>query len=115
MIENLVLMLTGSTMAFFGCLFYRSVDTAFLSVGRFRNKSEALIIFSSSIITTSVITVIVQSFWEYIANSFSFYGLAGLALIMAMMAVNHTVERWKYLDSTSCAIYIIGSIMILFL
>ena len=115
MIETLVLMLTGSTMAFFGCLFYRSVDTAFLSRGRFKNKFDALIIFASSIIATSLITVIMQSFWEYIADSFSFYGLVGLVLIMGMVGVNHTVENWKYLDSKSVVIYIIGIIMILFL
>ena len=115
MIENLVLMLTGSTMAFFGCLFYRSVGTAFLSKGRFRNKFEALIIFALSIIAMSWLTVQVQSFWEYITNFFSFYGLVGLVLIIGMIGVNRTVGNWKYLDSKSVFIYIIGIIMILFL
>jgi hypothetical protein len=114
MIENLVLMLTGSTMAFFGCLFYRSVGTAFLSRGRFRNKFEALIIFALSIIVTSWLTVIVQSFWEYITNFFSFWGLVGMVLIAGMVGVNRTVENWKYLDIKSIFIYIIGFIMILF-
>ena len=115
MVENLVLMLTGSTMAFLGCLFYRSVGTAFLSVGRFRNKFEALIIFVLSIIAMSWLTVQVQSFWEYITNFFSFWGLVGLVLIMGMIGVNRTVENWKYSDSTSVCIYIMGIIMILFL
>jgi len=102
-------------MAFFGCLFYRSVGTAFLSRGRFRNKFVALILFALSIIVTSWLTVIVQSFWEYITNFFPFYDIVGLVLIMGMIGVNHTVENWKYLDRKSVFIYIIGIIIILFL
>ncbi len=115
MVENLVLMLTGSTMAFFGCLFYRSVGTAFLSRGRFRNKFEALIIFAVSIIVTSWLTIAVQSFWDYITNFFSFCDLVGLVLIIGMIGVNRTVENWKYLDIKSLFIYVLGIIIILFL
>ena len=43
--DNLVLMLTGSTMVFFGGVLYKKTKYAFISGGQFRNKQESLLIF----------------------------------------------------------------------
>ena len=113
--ENLILMLTGSTMAFFGAIFYKSVGSAFLSGGLFRNKFEALIIFLISIPLMSIITLLVRSFWEAIILLISFYDVIGLILIVGMLAVNYTVKNWNYFDIKSVTIYLIGFLMILIL
>ena len=112
--ENLVLMLTGSTMAFFGGMFFKSVGSAFLSGGLFRNKFEALTIFLISIPIMSLITLFVQSFWNFIFSLISFYDIFGLVLIVGMLAVNYIVKNWNYFDIKSVAIYLFGFILIYF-
>lgn len=112
--ENLVLMLTGSTMAFFGGIFFKSVDSAFLSGGLFRNKFEALVIFLISIPIMLLITLFVQSFWIFIISLISFYDIIGLVLIVGMLAVNYTVKKWNYFDIKSVTIYLVGFSLIYF-
>lgn len=113
--ENLILMLTGSTMAFFGGLIYTSAGSAFLSGGIFRNKFEALIIFLISIPIMSVITLFVQKFWVYTIAVVSIFDLLGLVLILGMLGVNHTVSNWTYFDIKSLIVYLIGFLLIYFL
>lgn len=113
--DNLILMLTGSTMAFFGGIFFKSVGSAFLSGGLFRNKFEALAIFLISMPIMSLITLFVESFWISTIPLISFYDIIGLVLIVGMLAVNYTVKNWNYLDIKSVAIYLIGFLIIYFL
>lgn len=112
--ENLVMMLTGSTMAFFGGIIYQPVGSAFLSGGLFRNKFAALVIFLISIPILSLVTFFVNSFWVYLIPRISFYKIIGLVLIVGMLAVNYTVKNWKYFDIKSIAIYLIGFLIIYF-
>lgn len=113
--DNLILMLTGSTMAFFGGIFFKSVGSAFLSGGLFRNKFEALLIFLISIPIMSLLTLLVESIWVIIISMISFYDIIGLVLIVGMLAVNYTVKKWKYSDIKSIVIYLVGFLIIYFL
>ena len=109
--DNLVLMLTGSTMAFFGGILYTTTKNAFISGGRFRNKQDSLFIFLISIPITGYITFLVQNFWLNITEPLSLLNMLGIIIITGMLAVNFSVKNWTFSDEKSIFIYLIGFIL----
>ena len=112
--DNLVLMLTGSTMVFFGGVLYKKTKYAFISGGQFRNKQESLLIFLIAIPITGYITLYVQDFWLNITEQFSLLNMLGIIIIVGMLAVNFSVKNWNFLDKKSIFIYLIGFILFQF-
>ncbi|MDD3246443.1 MAG: hypothetical protein PHF18_06270 [Methanosarcina sp.] len=106
--QNLVMMLTGSTMSILGIALYTPVGNAFLSDGLFRNKFEALLIFLVSVPVTALITVGVQFFWEFLVEAISLLNVVGLVLILGMIGVNSCVKNWTFTDLKSIIVYIVG-------
>ncbi|MBP1908449.1 hypothetical protein [Methanolobus bombayensis] len=110
--ENLDLMLTGSTMALFGGIFYTATAYSFNSGGKFCSKEKALLIFLISIPLSGYITLFVEEFWQGITPQFSLLNMLGAVIIVGMSAVNNSVKNWKYTDEKSLVIYAIGVILL---
>ena len=111
--DNLVLMLTGSTMVFFGGILYKTTKYAFISGGQFRNKQESLLIFLIAIPITGYITLLVQNFWLNITEQLSLLNMLGVLIIAGMLAINYSIKNWKFLDEKSLFFYLIGIILFL--
>lgn len=112
--ENLDLMLTGSTMALFGGIFYTTTAYSFNSGGKFCSKERALLIYLISIPLSGYLTLFVQEFWQSITAQFSLLNMLGAVIIVGMIAVNHSIKNWKFTDKKSLVIYALGVILLFF-
>jgi hypothetical protein len=109
--NHLPSIMTGLTMAAFGVTVYEARDGFFLSGGKFRGKHEALLIFLGVLSTGSLLTPVVNDFWQDSLPSIPPGQILGTVLILGMIGVNKNAE-WNYFDVKSALVYLLGGLLL---
>ncbi|RSD33422.1 MAG: hypothetical protein CI953_1578 [Methanohalophilus sp.] len=106
--DNLVLALTGSTMALIGggsMMGYKTWKTGFRYKNKLQNKYDALGIFLLSIFVSSFATFIVNQIWLGVTNNITFIQTISAILIVGMISLNFMVSGWRQDDQKSINVH----------
>jgi hypothetical protein len=106
--DNLVLALTGSTMALIGggsMMRYKIWKTGFRYKNKLQNKYDALGIFSFSIFASSFVTFIVNQIWLDVTNNITFIQTISAILSVGMISLNYIIPEWKQDDPKSIRVH----------
>lgn len=113
-LNNLVLIATGSTTALIAFLVYTTTNRTFQSGGRFQGKGEALVITLGTMALTGMLTPSIQNFWTNMLSMISGLQLLGVTLILGLLVVNESVNYWNHFDSKSILLHGLGLILLIF-
>lgn len=113
-LNNLVTIATGSTTALIAFLIYTTTNRTFQSGGKFRGKEEALFITLGTMSFTGLLTPAIQNFWTNTLSMISGLQLLGVTIVLGMIVVNESVNRWKNFDIKSIAMHGLGLTLLLF-
>ncbi len=106
-------MVTGFTITILSSLVYSTLTNAFISGGSFRSKKEAVVIVLGTAFVLGIMTPSINTFWEQNLEKIEAIQLVGCLIIMAMIAINQSVKRWKHTTKSSMVVYGFGIILIL--
>lgn len=108
------LILTGIFIAFISSLIYRITPTGFVSVGKYRTKEGAIVIYLFSSVILGFCTPIIYWISILIIEDVSVISITGLLLFLANFIINQSVPSWKHTSSKTLFIYFFSIFLIIF-
>lgn len=112
--EYSMLILTGIFIAFISSLIYRITPTGFVSVGKYRTKEGAIVIYLFSSVILGFCTPIIYWLSILIIEDVSVISIIGLLLFLANFIINQSVPSWKHTSSKTLFIYFFSIFLIVF-
>jgi hypothetical protein len=108
------LILTGIFIAFISGLIYRITPTGFVSVGKYRTKEGAIVIYLFSSVILGFCTPIIYWLSILIIEDVSVISIIGLLLFLANFIINQSVPSWKHTSLKTLFIYFFSIFLIVF-
>ena len=112
-IEHSTLVLTGIFIAFISSIIYRITPTGFISLGKYRTKEGAIIIYLLSAIVLGLFTPLIYQLSDFLIQNLSIISIIGLLLFLANFVINQSVPNWRHTTSKTLIIYFLGIVLII--
>jgi len=110
---DIVIVLTGATVAILASFVYSFLTNAFLSGNRFRSKEEAIFIYLAMAFLLGIFTPPIQFFWKKIISLFSPLKIVGLLIVIGNIVINQSIKRWRHTTFKTIFIYFIGLLLLI--
>lgn len=107
------LILTGIFIVFISTIFYRITPTGFVSIGKYRSKEGAILIYLFSTVILGFFTPLIYWLSSLIIISVSFISIFGLLVFLANFIINQSVPSWKHTSSKTLLIYFFSVFLII--
>jgi hypothetical protein len=112
-IEQSTLVLTGIFIAFISSIIYRITPTGFISVGKYRTKEGAIIIYLLSAIVLGLFTPLIYQLSYFLIKNLSIISIVGLLIFLANFIINQSVPSWRHTTPKTLIIYFLSIILII--
>jgi hypothetical protein len=111
--EQSSLILTGIILSLISGFIYTMTSTGFISGGRFRTKSQAILIFLVVAFILGSITPAIEQFSKDVINIVPLISIFGVLIISANLIININIKRWRHTTPITLLIYATGVILII--
>ena len=111
--NNIIQVLTGSTVAILATLVYSTLTNAFLSGGSFRSKKEAVVIVLAAAFVLGIFTPTISNFWTLMLAEVNYIQIIGLLILVGTFTVNQMVHKWRHTTKPSLILYAIGLVLLI--
>jgi len=113
LIDQSKLILTGIIVSFISSLIYRITPTGFISVGKYRTKEGAIVIYIFAIVILGLFTPIIYEISGLIIINIPIISIIGFIIVCANFIINQSVPTWKHTSPKTLLIYLISIILII--
>ncbi len=113
-IEQSRLMLTGIIITFVSTLIYKVTPTGFKSVGKYRTKEQAVVIYLVAAVILGLCTPLIYELSKLIIVYVPIVSIIGVFILCANFIINQSVPTWRHTTPKTLGIYGVGLLLIIF-
>ncbi|MFH1101900.1 MAG: hypothetical protein V1726_07695 [Methanobacteriota archaeon] len=114
LVEQSRFILTGIIITFISTLIYKITPTGFKSIGKYRTKEGAILIYLGAALLLGLLTPLIYELSYVLLKEIPLFSLIGFFIVTANFIINQSVPSWRHTTPKTLLIYAIGVLIMIF-